>query len=115
MPLTSNSAGDKKNFLPPLCILFICTFALFWHLGSHGLTEPDEGRTAGIGFEFFQNGTWLVPRLFDLSLIFQSSPLVARVRVGADRFQLQSPCAQRGRQTVYKQFDGFPGLSASTP
>lgn len=38
--------------------------ALVWGLGAHGLTEPDEGRTAGKAFEFYQTGTWLVPQLF---------------------------------------------------
>lgn len=52
-----------------------CVIALFWNLGSHGLTEPDEGRTAGIGLDFFRTGTWLVPRLYDLAQ-FNKPPLV---------------------------------------
>lgn len=57
-----------------LALVFVF-FALFAGLGRHGLTEPDEGRTAGIGLEFFQSDTWLVPRLYDLAQ-FNKPPLV---------------------------------------
>ena len=56
-------------------LLAFCCFALFWRLGSYGLTEPDEGRTAGIGLEFYQSGTWLIPRLYDLAQ-FNKPPLI---------------------------------------
>jgi len=58
-----------------LLLSLCCLFALFWQLGSYGLTEPDEGRTAGIGYEFHESGTWLVPRLYDLAQ-FNKPPLV---------------------------------------
>lgn len=58
-----------------LLLAAFCLFALFWRLGSCGLTEPDEGRTAGIGLEFHQSGTWLVPRLYELAQ-FNKPPLV---------------------------------------
>ncbi len=58
-----------------ILLLTFCAFALFWRLGDYGLTEPDEGRTAGIGYEFFKSGTWLMPRLYDLAQ-FNKPPLI---------------------------------------
>lgn len=52
-----------RRLLPVLAWAAIL-LALLWGLGSHGLTEPDEGRTAGKAFEFYQTGTWLEPRLY---------------------------------------------------
>jgi 4-amino-4-deoxy-L-arabinose transferase-like glycosyltransferase len=41
------------------------TLALGWQLGSRGLNEPDEGRAAGIAREMQDQGSWVMPRLYD--------------------------------------------------
>src|SRR5262245_54094140 len=64
-----------KQRAQSVLLLVLLVLALFWRLGSCGLTEPDEGRTAGIGLEFYESGTWLVPRLYDLAQ-FNKPPLV---------------------------------------
>lgn len=58
-----------------LLLAALCFFALFWRLGAIGLTEPDEGRTAGKAYEFLDGGHWLEPRLYGLGH-FNKPPLV---------------------------------------
>ncbi len=71
---------------------------LFWGLGTRGLLEPDEGRTAGKAVEMMRAGAWLEPRLAGLRS-FDKPPLtywacIAAYRVlGANEWAARLPAA----------------------
>src|ERR1700709_785691 len=83
----------------------VAAVALFTLLGSRGLNEPDEGRSAEIGREMAVTGQWLVPHLNGFEhfqkppLLYWATGLAIRL-LGANEWAARLPSALAALATV---------------
>jgi len=96
LPADAALAGNPRARKPlvPLLLLALAALILLPHLGSEGLTDPDESAYAESAREMSQTGDWLVPHLYGEPLM--DKPILIYWLIGASfHFIGQSELAAR--------------------
>lgn len=101
--------GTSDSSLPPVpsfwntplalgVLLLLVSLTIFFHLGSYGLIDADEGRYASIPLEMLKRGDWVTPMLngaefFDKPVLLYWCVMLSYSIFGVSEFAARLPSA----------------------